>query len=566
MIIMGSLNGEKQRAIIIIEGEGASPGVSDMRTLAEILIEALKQEGIDLVFGIPSVHNIRLYEALRKEPGIRHILCRHETTATHMADGYARVNDRPGVVIASTGPGTGYAVPAMHEAWGNCSPVILVTTNIPTQGIGAGTGMLHELENQEALFGGITKRAITVREADEIEARVGEAVRAAVSGRPGPVYLEVPCDLLKKEIPGGERYSPAAQAEKGLQKGFKKALSLLNSARQPLLVVGNEVGRAGIATDVLGLAERIGAPIVTNTNGKGVVPEDHPLAFGNIARRGVVRELVQGCDVAVAVGTRLRDVDAKRRGLVLPVLIHVDWDERWAHRNFPAEVVLTGDVPAVFKALARDVEAGPTVNKRLGRIKAMKKRLEKETKEIRQSAIELEYLEAIRRAVPRESSLFIDNTQLGYWAEYFYPSYCSGGLIGAKGSSTIGFAFAAAIGGKIAAPDRPVLALIGDGGFLYSSQELATCMRHNIKFPVIVNNDEAYGVISYLQREKFHTEYESRIANPDFVALAEAYGANAVRVDSPISLGKAVENALESGDMWVIELAATFREPAFGRY
>ena len=537
-----------------------------MRSLAESLIEALKQEGIDVVFGIPSVHNIRLYEALRNEPHIKHILCRHETTATHMADGYARVSNKPGVVIASTGPGTGYVVPAMHEAWGNSSPVILVTTNIPTQGIGMGTGMLHEIDNQAALFSSITKRTISIREEGGIEARVHEAVNIALSGRPGPVYLEVPFDFLNKDVPRIEGRTPIRNEDGGPQKDLKNALSILSRAKQPIFVVGREAGRVGIAKDVTDLAEKIGAPIITNTNGKGVIPEDHPLSFGNVARRGVVRELVQCCDVAVAVGTRLRNVDAKRRGLVLPTLIHIDWDERWINKNFPAEVALIGDVPAIFKELARCVESDSSTKKRLSWIKEMKKRLEKEIGEIRKSSIELEYLDSIRRSLPRESALFIDNTQLGYWAEYFYPSYCPGGLIGAKGASTIGFAFAAAIGGKIADPGRPVLALIGDGGFLYSAQELATCVRHNIKFPVIVNNDEAYGVISYLQREYFKIEYESRLASPDFVALANAYGAKAVRVNSPASLEEAVKNALYSEDMWVIELAAKFPEPAFGRY
>jgi thiamine pyrophosphate-dependent acetolactate synthase large subunit-like protein len=537
-----------------------------MHSLAESLIEALKQEGIDVVFGIPSIHNIRLYEALRKEPHIKHILCRHETTATHMADGYARVSNKPGVVIASTGPGTGYVVPAMHEAWGSCSPVILVTTNIPTQGIGRGTGMLHELDNQAALFGSITKRSIFIREGDGIEDRVHEAIKTATSGRPGPVYLEVPLDLLKKDFSREKNDSSVIKEEMGPRNDLKKALSLLDRAKQPVFVVGREVGRAGIAKDVTDLAEKIGAPIVTNTNGKGVIPEDHPLSFGNVARRGVVRELVQGCDVAVAVGTRLRNVDAKRRGLVLPAMIHIDWDERWINKNFQAEVALIGNVPAIFKELAGCVESDFIRKKRLRWIKEMKKRLEREIGEIRQSSIEIEYLDSIRRSLPRESALFVDNTQLGYWADYFYPSYCPGGFIGAKGASTIGFAFAAAIGGKIADPGRSVLALIGDGGFLYSSQELATCIRHNIKFPVIVNNDEAYGVISYLQREKFNIEYESHLASPDFVALANAYGAKAVRVDSPASLEEAMKNALYSEDMWVIELAAKFPEPAFGRY
>lgn len=533
---------------------------------ADAVVETIKQEGIDVVFGIPSVHNIGLYEALRKERRIKHILCRHETTATHMADGYARVSNKPGVVIASTGPGTGYVVPAMHEAWGNCSPVILVTTNIPTQGIGMGTGMLHELDNQAALFGSITKRTILIREGDGIEDRVHEAIETALSGRPGPVYLEVPFDLLKKDFSAREREDSIVKEEKGLQNDLKKASSMLGRAEQPIFIVGSEAGRTGIAKDVTDFAEKIGAPVVTNTNGKGVIPEDHPLSFGNVARRGVVRELVQGCDVAVAVGTRLRNVDAKRRGLALPKLIHIDWDERWINKNFPAQVALTGDLPILFRELAQLVEADSSIKKRLSWIKEMKKRLEKEIGEIRQSNIEMEYLDAIRRSLPRESALFTDNTLLGYWAEYFYSSYCPGGLIGAKGSSTIGFAFAAAIGGRIADPGRPVLAVIGDGGFLYSSQELSTCVRHNVKFPVIVNNDEAYGVISYLQREKFKKEYESRLSSPDFVSLAHAYGAEAVRVDSPASLEDAIKNALYSEDMWVIELAAKFPEPAFGRY
>jgi len=533
---------------------------------ANAIVETMKHAGVDVVFGIPSAHNIWLYEALRKEPNIKHILCRHETTATHMADGYARVSNKPGVVIASTGPGTGYVVPAIHEAWGNCSPVILITTNIPTQGIGMGTGMLHELDNQAALFDSITKRTISIRKGDGIEDRVYEAINIATSGRPGPVYVEVPLDLLNKDFSRREKDSSIIKEEMGPQNDLKKALSFLKRAKQPIFVVGREAGRAGIAKDVIDLAERIGAPIVTNTNGKGVIPEDHPLSFGNVARRGVVRDLVQGCDVAVAVGTRLRNVDAKRRGLVLPTLIHIDWDKKWINKNFPAKVALTGDVSAIFKEMARYIESNSSTKKRLTWIKEMKKRLDKEKETIRQSRIELEYLDSIRRSLPRESALFIDNTQLGYWAEYFYPTYCPGGFIGAKGASTIGFAFAAAIGGKIADPGRSVLALIGDGGFLYSAQELATCIRHNIKFPVIVNNDEAYGVISYLQRKNFKIEYESRLASPNFVTLANAYGSKAVRVNSPADLEEAIKSALYSKNMWVIELASKFTEPAFERY
>ena len=165
-------------------------------TGAQILMTMLKQEGVDTLFGIPSIHNIRLYEALREEPAIRHILCRQEATATNMADGYARAGNRLGVVAASTGPGTGYVVPAIQEAWGSCSPVLLITTNIHAPKIGKGLGVLHELEHQDRLLQNIPKARFKVRQGDNIHAMTREAIRVALSDRPGPVYLEVPTDLL----------------------------------------------------------------------------------------------------------------------------------------------------------------------------------------------------------------------------------------------------------------------------------------------------------------------------------------------------------------------------------
>ena len=178
----------------------------------------------------------------------------------------------------------------------------------------------------------------------------------------------------------------------------------------------------------------------------------------------------------------------------------------------------------------------------------------------------MQYLEVIRGSLPRESTLVIDNTQLGYWAEYFYPCHSQGGLVAGRGSATIGFAFAAAIGVKTACPERPVLALIGDGGFLYGAQELATCMRHGIGFPVIVVNDNAYGVIAYLQRGAYQNVYESDLTNPDFVALAGAYGAEGIRVDSPSALDAALEKTFASKGLWVIELVVPSVEPPFPRY
>jgi acetolactate synthase-1/2/3 large subunit len=535
-----------------------------MASGAESIVAALQEAGVDTLFGIPSIHNIRLYEALREEPSIRHILCRQEATAGNMADGYARAGNRLGVVAASTGPGTGYMVPAMQEAWGSCSPVLLITTNIHAPRIGQGLGVLHELVDQDRVFATITKARFTVRAGDDIHEMTRQAIRTALADRPGPVYLEVPTDLLMEAAAEPGASSP--QEEQVSVPDLDRALSLLRKARQPILLAGTGAVRADLTGEIRALAEALGAPVITTTNGKGILPETHPLAFGHGARGGAVREMVQAADLCLAIGTRLRESDIKQHGLALPRLVHVDWDETWIGKNYDTELALTGTLPGIVNGLLQGLEGHAPGEDRSNKVRDLRTGLEDELREIRKTRIELAYLDAIRDSLPEESILCVDNTQLGYWAEYFYPSLCAGGLMGTKGSTTIGFSFAAAIGAKVACPDEPVVALIGDGGFLYNAHELATCVRHGIAFPVIVSNDDAYGIIAFLQRNFYKNEHESRLSNPDFVALAKAYGAQAVRVDSPPRLGEALRGAMSSGEMWLIELAAEFPEPPFWLY
>jgi len=537
-----------------------------MKSGTDGIIRALREEGVNTLFGIPSIHNIRFYEGLRQEPSIRHILCRQEATATNMADGYARAGNRLGVVVASTGPGTGYVVPAIQEAWGSSSPVLVITTNVPSLKIGRGFGSLHELQDQESLFSGITKARFTVRQGDDTQALTKEAIRTALVGRPGPVYLEVPTDLLNEPSADSGGRAPEAPRAAEWAKHRDKALSMLRQAKQPFLLAGTGVVRANLAEEVRQLAETLAAPVVTTTNAKGILAEDHPLAFTHAVRGGTVREMIQQADLCLAIGTRLRDSDVKQHGLALPRLIHVDWDDTWLGKNYETEVALTGDLSALLKGLLEGLKGHSVAQDLQAYVQTMRTRLKEEIRKIREAHLELEYLEVIRESLPREGIHVIDNTQLGYWAEYFYPSYCPGGLVGAKGCATIGFSFAAAVGAKLACPEKSVVALIGDGGFLYNAHELATCIQHGIRFPVIVVNDNAYGIIAFLQCSFYQNEHESRLTNPDFTTLATAYGAQATRVDSPTGLKDALSRALTSAEMWVIELAATFPEPPFWLY
>ena len=535
---------------------------------ADGIVLALKEAGVSTIFGIPSIHNIGLYESLRHEPSIRHIGCRHEAGATHMADGYARASGGLGVIVSSTGPGAGFTVSALQEAWGSCSPVLMITTNIDAAKIGKGLGVLHELEEQTSLFRTITKEVIIPRAGDDLYAAARRAIALAQAGRPGPVCLEVPTDLMAGEAPVATPISSDdAPAFPRLPPRLDEAVAILRNAKQPLILAGTDAARADIAGDLQALAEALCAPVITNTPGKGVVPEDHALAFGNAARKLVVKDLVPGCDAAVVIGSRLREVDAKRRGLVLPEqLIHVDWDERWISRNYPAALPLVGDIGAITRALRDQLEGEPYTGPRQERTAAWRRQADAEIERLGRERPEIQSLQAIRAVLPRDSALVVDNTQLGYWAEYFYPSYQANGIIGAKGSGLLGFSFPAAVGAKLARPDTPVVGLIGDGGFLYTAQELATCVRHKVGFPLIVVNDDAFGVIGYLQRTAYQEAYQAQLTNPDFLAFAAAFGVPATRVQSPAELQATLDRTLACGEMHLIEYQMTIQEPPFGKY
>lgn len=542
-----------------------------MARVSDLFVRALKKAGLRHVFGIPSIHNIGLYDALREEPAIQHILCRTEAAATHMADGYARSGKGAGVVISSTGPGACYMAPALVEAWGSSSPVLAVTTNIGVDQIGRGTGTLHELKDQDHIFKSITKQRFCLRTPNDVLTTVPRAIAAVCSGRPGPVYLEVPTDLWDRDVGEAPEDLAAPDPVSGREPwsgDLERAARLLGEAARPVLLAGTGAVRAGLAEEIRSLAEALQAPLVTNAEGKGLLPEDHELSCGNAARRGVVREMLQSSSIVLALGTRLRAADYQRRGVSLPRLIHVDWDETWIGRIYPAELAITGDLRAIARRLAEGVKAQAAGAVEKGRaISTLQEKMKQERIAAAKFCPEVDFLDALRRVIPRHGTLVADNTILGYWAEYFYPAYRPGGLITAKGSSIIGFSFPAALGLKIACPERPVGALIGDGGFLYCSQELATCRRHGLGFPVVVVNDGAYGMIDLLQRQIYgRGDFETDLVNPDLPGLAAAYGVAAERVKTPRGLEQALERALASREMRVIELQASFSNNPFARY
>lgn len=539
-----------------------------MPKVSELCVKALKEAGVRHVFGIPSVHNIGLYDALRDEPSIQHILCRHESSATHMADGYARAGADPGVVITSTGPGSGYMIPPLMEAWWSSSPVLALTTNIATERIGKKTGTLHEVEHQDSLFREIAKKRFCPRTSDTAVDMIGESLAEVVSERPGPVYLEIPTDLWDQESDRDVPSIKAVEPRPARADDMERALSLLREAERPLIIAGTGALRAGIGPAVQAIAEALQAPVVTNAEAKGILPEDHPLSFGNGARRGVVREVIESSTVALALGTRLRHVDYVRQGVKFPQLIHAESDDTYMGRNYPLAVRLTGSLEKTAEALLAGLtkRSPETPRGRTSWVTSLRKKLGSEEETIAGERTEVSFIEAIRRALPRDGTLVIDNTILGYWAEYFYSSYRPGGIVDGRGSSVIGFSFPAAMGLKLADPGRPVAALTGDGGFFYGTQELATCRRHGIGFPLVVVNDGAFGVIDILQRLNYGRGHETNLVNPDFQAFAASFGIASEVVHDPTMLEEVLKKTLNSGEMCLIELVVSFKEIPFARY
>ncbi|MFO7965964.1 MAG: thiamine pyrophosphate-binding protein [Desulfobacterales bacterium] len=536
-----------------------------MPKIADRILASLKSNGVTTVFGIPSIHNIGFYDALRRDGSVRHILCRHEGSAVHMADGYARSGAGVGVVIASTGPGAAYTLSPLIEAFYSCSPVLIISSNVRTSQMGKNTGVLHEFRHQESAFKSVTKCRCCLRPDVNVAERVNRVILTARSGRPGPAYLEVPYDMWDMEAGTGagtvQDFSPKPRSESDLDAVVER----IEKAKRPLIIAGIEAVHAGMASEVTELAVMLDAPVLTDAGGKGIIREDNRLSFGNVTNGGVVKEIHQCCDVTLSIGSRLRYVDFKRRGVVLPGLIHMDWDRQWIDKNFRADIGLVGDVSEMLGSLKRRLgRAIPPERKAfVDRMNAKRERVLEKTPGI---SPETTYLDAVRRAIPDSGILVVDNTILGYFAEQLYPSFRPLGLVPAKGASPIGFAFPAAAGLKIACPDIPVAALIGDGGFLYGSQELSTCVANRVGFPVIVVNDGAYRMIDFLQNTHYKAGYETALFNPDFKSLAAAYGIGAACVDSPEQLHDAVADALDSGRMRLIELKTTFPDPPFGRF
>ena len=526
------------------------------RTGGRLVAETLEALGAEVAFGVPGVHALAIWDGLR-DSSIRTLGLRTELNAGFAADGYARVSGRPAVLLLSTGPGALVSLAALMEAATSYVPVVAIASQIPRELIGQRRGYLHELADQAASFAPIVKSAARARSHEEIPALLAEAWIEALTPPTGPVFVEVPVDLLQGET----RTATSPTADVAVDKvgatpeQIAEAVRLLDEAERPVLWAGGGLLRSSAWEELAELARRLDAPVATTYMGKGAFPADDPLSVGSGCDEGAFKELLEEADVVLAVGTELgAETTAQYRLTFSGPVIQIDAAPERFGPTYPVHG-LTGDARWLLDELLRRV--GPRRRDGAARAAAARERIAAGLAE-QDREFERGVLETIRAAVPRDAITTWDMTILAYWAASHFPVFEPRTFLYPLGSGTLGYAWPAALGASLAARDTPVLAVVGDGGFLYGIQELAAASQYALNVALLVVDDGGYGILREYQRASFGETTAVDLEEPDFVALARSFGVRAEQTTAD-ELGAALERALAQDGPSLIHLPVLLR-------
>ena len=484
-----------------------------------VVAESFEALGAEVVFGLPGIHALAIWEGLRQS-SVRYLGFRTELNAGFAADGYARVSGRPAPLLLSTGPGALNSLTALMEASSSHVPVVAVASQIPAGLIGRGKGYLHELRDQAASFAPLAKWTARAGSADEIPELLAEAWRRAASPPTGPVFLEIPVDLLTgetdlprvDELDGSPMEPPLADVS--------AATALLAASERPVIWAGGGVLRSGAWDEVRALAERLGAPVATTYMGKGAFPDDHPLSLGSACDEGAFQEAVSSADVLLCVGTEL-GAETTGQYSLSPTgrVIQIDVEPKRIGATYDA-LALIGDAKTVLRALLDAVPERDAGGERLAR--ETRAQIDRGLRE-QNHDFERGLLESIRAALPRDAVGAWDMTILAYWAAAHFPALEPRRFLYPLGSGTLGYAWPAALGAA-AATGGPTLAVVGDGGFLYGIGELAGARQNGLGAKLLIVDDGGYGILREYQRESFGETFAVDLVQPDFPALLGAFG------------------------------------------
>lgn len=518
-------------------------------TGGEAIVQSLLLHGVDTVFGIPGVQTYGLFDALYgARDRIRLIGPRHEQATAYMAFGYAKSTGKTGVFSVVPGPGVLNASAAVCSAYGASAPILCVTGQVPSDFIGSGKGHLHELPDQLATMRTIMKWAARIDHPGEASALVAEAFRQMATGRPRPVALEMPWEVFGTSAPVELLAPPACYAQIEPDPDLiEKTARLLKDARNPMIMVGS--GAQHAHEEVRQLAELLQAPVVSWRGGRGIVSDDHPLGFTCAA--GFKRW--EQTDVLIGIGSRLElqwfRWPNQPRDLKI---VNIDIDPTQMPRIKPA-IPIVGDARVATRGLIEAVlRHGGQRTSRCEEFVAVKARTQDEIQKIQPH---IGYLEAIRKVLPRDGFFVEEMCQAGFTSYYGFPVYTPRSFVTCGHQGTLGFGYSTALGVKAGNPDKPVVSISGDGGFMFGVQELATAVQHGINVVAVVFNNGAFGNVLRDQQQRYDGRIiGSELVNPDFVKLADSFGMAGQRVNTPAGLQQALEKALASDAPALIEV------------
>lgn len=516
------------------------------KTTADMMVDALAANGVDTVFGIPGAHSYELSDALaRRGNDIRFIHTRHEQGAGYMAYGYAKSTGRPGVFTVVPGPGVLNAGAALCTAYGGNAPVMCLTGNIMSHLIGQGRGQLHELPDQLATLRGLTKWSDRIDHPSQTADTMASAFTQMLSGRQRPVAVEVPWDVFGQKLPAPDQHAAPIRQVVMDPDAIAAAATMIAQAKNPLIMVGG--GALDAAAEVLALADKIQAPVTAHRSGKGIVAEDHPLSMNLIASY----DYFQKCDLLIGIGSRL-ELQFMRwqwRPEGLKVLrIDIDPTEMVRLKPDLGVVADAADATAAIVA-ALDGHSAPD---RTAEFAVYTTRAHEAAQTVQP---QMSYLDAIRRALPRDGFFVEEVSQMGFTARFGFPVYKPRQYVTCAYQDNLGFGYNTALGVKIANPDKAVVSINGDGGFMFGMQEMATAVQHGIAVVAVVFNNNAYGNVRRDQMNVFDGRVlGSELHNPDFVAMAHSFGMRAERAETPQALETAITEALEANVPALIEV------------
>ncbi len=532
------------------------------KTGGQAVVETLQVGGVTAVFGIPGLHNLAIYDALSKTPSIQHVLCRHEQGAGFAADGYARTSGKPGVFITTTGPGATNAFTAVAEAWSESSPVLHLASQLDAHLVNTQRGVIHELTDQSGTFRNVTRHHESVHELDRISPAVAECLTEIQSGRPRPAFLEFPQDVLNAS--GDLAIScpePAVRLEADTSL-VRRAAQRLASARRPAIIAGAGVHRSGATTELLRLAEAVQAPVFETAPGRGAIPSDHPLSVGGrwTGEPRLIRFLTES-DALLVIGSRLGAGDTSYWQMALPPVLHIDADSAVIDMNYPADLALVGDARLTLAQLLTELERrGPDGDGAWA--ENVRSQCEQIDAEMRaKHPVPMGVIDTLRGTLDRDAILTNDSL-IQYWTARHFPVYTPRSYHIPWVYGTLGTALPFAIGAAVAAPQRQVVAIGGDGAFVFTCAELATAIQAGANVVSIVCNDQGYEAMRRHQRKRYGSRvFASDLVTPDFAALARSFGALGFSLQSPDELGPALREALDAKRPAVIDLPLSLDLP-----